>query len=341
MTTDLAQIKTWWRTLGSAGFVVLLPPTRSRYTQSDGHDDAVELLAERGLSPSTSFAYWHWQSHASFERDGSLARPLYLHWGGDYEVVKRGLGAGPNGYTLADSGLKGAFALDRATARDGDGLPSPDDAAGVCQFLAELDEPIDRRTARFEYRSLTRAQEAWLHDALAASGDLHQQGEYLATLGLRDADRPQEADLLYCGWHERYADNPTDYPRWWPLLRSMLRHEHKRAWELVAEIGARAAGVVAQVPSDRAIDVLRDFALGGDAAAAGYWLSAYADLHDLTPIDAAVFVGGALEDHSGISAELWEELAQQIIRLSQIEWTDVAHQTVLLTPLAILRTALD
>ncbi|WP_134324220.1 hypothetical protein [Cumulibacter soli] len=341
MTSDLAQIKTWWRALGSDGFFVLPPPTRSRYTQSDGHDDAVELLAERGLPPSTSFAYWHWQSHDSFERDGSLAHPLHLHWGGDYEVVQRGLGTGPDGYTLVDNGPKGAFALDRATARDGDGLPSPDDAAGVRQFLAELDEPIDRRSARFEYRQLTEAQETWLHDALAASGDLRQQGEYLTTLSLRDSDRPQEADLLYRGWHEQYADNPTEYPRWWPLLRSMLRHEHERAWELVAEIGPRTAGIVAQVPSERALDVLRDFALGGDAEAAGYWLSAYADLHNLTPIDAAVFVGGALEDQSGIGTDLWEELAQQIARLSHLEWTPAAHQKVLLTPLAILRTALD
>nr|WP_240676597.1 hypothetical protein [Streptomyces sp. B27] len=59
--SDLARIKKGWRGLGGDGFVALPPPTRGRYTQSDGHEDAAELFAARGITGRASFAYWHWQ----------------------------------------------------------------------------------------------------------------------------------------------------------------------------------------------------------------------------------------------------------------------------------------
>ncbi|NEE19642.1 hypothetical protein G3M58_75895, partial [Streptomyces sp. SID7499] len=85
--SDLSAIKKWWRTLGGDGFAVLPPPTRSRYTQSDGHEDAAEMFATRSLPTSTSFAYWHWQSHSAFDRSGGLEGELYVHWGGDHATV--------------------------------------------------------------------------------------------------------------------------------------------------------------------------------------------------------------------------------------------------------------
>ncbi len=123
--SDLARIKKWWRGLGGDGFVALPPPTRSRYTQSDGHEDAAELFAARGITGRASFAYWHWQSHAAFDRTGALRGRLYLHWGGDHATVAAGLGAGPEGYRLVNNGPQGAFELDRVTATDRDGLPDP------------------------------------------------------------------------------------------------------------------------------------------------------------------------------------------------------------------------
>ncbi|PWS44775.1 hypothetical protein DKT74_10820, partial [Streptomyces sp. ZEA17I] len=116
--SDLTRIKKWWRGLGGADFVALPPPTRSRYTQSDGHEDAAELFAARGITGRASFAYWHWQSHAAFDRAGALRGPLYLHWGGDHATVAGGLGPGPDGYRLVGNGPRGAFELDRVTATD-------------------------------------------------------------------------------------------------------------------------------------------------------------------------------------------------------------------------------
>ncbi|MFE7052028.1 hypothetical protein ACFVAM_27075, partial [Streptomyces californicus] len=164
--SDLSRIKAWWRTLGGDRFAVLPPPNRSRYTQSDGHEDAAEMFAVRGISTDASFAYWHWQSHDAFDRDGDLTGELYLHWGGDHATVTAGLGDGPDGYRIVNGGPQGAFRLDRVTAVDGDGLPDPEDAAGVRQLLARLDTPSLRTAEAVEYAAPTPAEERWLHDRL-------------------------------------------------------------------------------------------------------------------------------------------------------------------------------
>ncbi|MFI1188729.1 hypothetical protein [Streptomyces californicus] len=166
--SDLSRIKAWWRTLGGDRFAVLPPPTRSRYTQSDGHEDAAEMFAVRGISTDASFAYWHWQSHDAFDRGGDLTGELYLHWGGDHATVTAGLGDGPDGYRIVNGGPQGAFRLDRVTAVDGDGLPDPEDAAGVRQLLARLDTPSLRTAEAVEYAAPTPAEERWLHDRLWA-----------------------------------------------------------------------------------------------------------------------------------------------------------------------------
>ncbi len=139
--SDLSRIKAWWRTLGGDRFAVLPPPNRSRYTQSDGHEDAAEMFAVRGISTDASFAYWHWQSHDAFDRDGDLTGELYLHWGGDHATVTAGLGDGPDGYRIVNGGPQGAFRLDRVTAVDGDGLPDPEDAMPACASSSPASTP--------------------------------------------------------------------------------------------------------------------------------------------------------------------------------------------------------
>ncbi|WP_228990663.1 hypothetical protein [Streptomyces sp. DH8] len=171
--SDLSRIKKWWRTLGGDRFAVLPPPTRSRYTQSDGHEDAAEMFAVRGISTDTSFAYWHWQSQDAFDRSGELTGELYLHWGGDHATVTAGLGEGPDGYRIVNGGPQGAFRLDKVTAVDADGLPAPEDTTGVRQLIDRLDKPRRQTTRETEYEPLTPAEERWLHDRL---GDLLDRG---------------------------------------------------------------------------------------------------------------------------------------------------------------------
>ena len=140
--SDLDNVRAWWRTLGGDGFVVLPPPTRSRYTQSDGHEDAAELFAARGSAPAPPSRTGTGSPTEAFDRSGALTRELMLHWGGDHAVVAAGLGSGPAGIQVVDGGPKGAFRLDRITHRDGAGMPDPEDPAGVRQFLDRLDEPV-------------------------------------------------------------------------------------------------------------------------------------------------------------------------------------------------------
>lgn len=340
MTSDLAAIKKWWKTLGGEGFAVLPPPTRGRYTQSDGHEDATEFLDERGLPDTTSFAYWQWQSHErAFDRDGTQIGPLLIHWGGEYDVVRAGLGAGPDGYELVDGGPNGAFQLDRVTTRDADGLPDPNDDAAVRQFLDDLNEPIDRRTPPLRWRPLTEAEDAWLHARLAETSDLDRRGEFFRALQLHGADRLEDVDALQTEWRAQYAGDLTEWGEWSEVLASMLRHDHADVWKVVADIGPESVRELVDVPSERALAATRDFALDGDAEGAGGWLELYAAVHDVDALSAAAVVGAELADR-GATAAQWVSLESSLARLLFGQWHDSAPKGFPTWRLANLRGAL-
>ncbi|KQX86310.1 MULTISPECIES: hypothetical protein [unclassified Streptomyces] len=296
--SDLAVITAWWRGLGDDGFLVLPPPTRSRYTQSDGHEDAAELLAVRGLTGPVSFAYWHWQSHGrAFGRSGALEGELLLHWGGDHAVTAAGLGEGPTGFRVVDGGPKGAFQLDRITGRDDAGLPDPADADGVRQFLAALDEPLDRTTAPFRYRPLSAAEAAWLHERLRAPFSLSDATRFAVSLERRDELTPDETELLLRAWREEYEGRLAEWPAWKELLHALLRHGDEEAWEIIAALGSRAAEVLPRVPSERGLATARAFALGGDRAAVRPWLALHRSLREPDAIRATAAIAAELEAH--------------------------------------------
>ncbi|GMA31203.1 hypothetical protein [Litorihabitans aurantiacus] len=269
--SDLTRITRWWNGLGGAGLLVLAPPDRNRYTQSDGHDDAAELVSTDPAAAGSSFVYWHWQSHRrAFDRSGTLVGELMLHWGGEHGVVAAGLGAGPEGYRLTDNGPGGAFGLDRVVVRDGDGLVDPSDPVAVRQLLEELTEPVSRRTAEQTYRPLTGAEEAWLHERVAEvteGDDLDGVSRIVEALELRDAVTPEEAAELGRLWEE--TDDPRELAgRHW-LLRALLRHDDARARTFVEELGELAFGLLAEFPSQRGADVLTAAVAAGQAEAVG------------------------------------------------------------------------
>ncbi|MFD4028301.1 hypothetical protein ACFWRV_33045 [Streptomyces sp. NPDC058576] len=300
--SDLFRIKAWWRTLGGEGFTVLPPPTRGRYTQSDGHEDAAEMFAVQGIAADTSFAYWHWQSHDAFERSGDLRGVLYLHWGGDHATVAAGLGEGPPGYRIVDNGPRGAFQLDRVTSTDADGLPDPEDTAGVRQFLARLDEPR-RRTARStEYDPLTPAEERWLHDRLSGPVDLGSVSRFATPLEHRQALTPDEAARLLAAWRETYAGRLATWRGGGSVLRVLLRQEHPDAWAVAAELGATASHALAAHPSPRSLELLRTWALTGHEGAVGGWFRAHHALHEPDPVTAARALSEELTAHSAPEA---------------------------------------
>ncbi|MCI4039613.1 hypothetical protein [Streptomyces sp. TRM75563] len=298
LRTDLGRIKTWWRTLGGDRFAVLPPPTRGRYTQSDGHEDAAEMFATRGIATDTSFAYWHWQSHDAFARSGELTGVLHLHWGGDHATVAAGLGDGPPGYRIVNGGPQGAFQLDKVTATDADGLPAPEDTAGVRQFLARVDEPRSRKTRAREYDPLTAAEECWLHDRLAGPVDLAAADRFAGPLERRRALTPDETARLLSAWRETYAGRLTAWRGWRFVLLALLRQEHPEAWEVAAELGADASHALAAQPSPRSLELLRAWALTGDDGAVRGWFRAHHALRAPDPVRAAAALSEELTAHT-------------------------------------------
>ncbi|MFF6869807.1 hypothetical protein [Streptomyces sp. NPDC012450] len=301
--SDLAVLTAWWRGLGGDGFLALPPPTRSRYTQSDGHEDAAELAASRGLATPLSFAYWHWQSHRrAFDRSGALTGELLLHWGGDHGTVAAGLGEGPAGFRIVDNGAESAFGLDRVTARDETGLPDPADPDGVRQFLGALDEPVDRGAPFLRYRPLSPAEAAWLHERLRGPLVLSAATRFAVSLERRDGLTPDETERLLRAWREEYAGRPAEWSAWRELLHALLRHGSEEAWEVVADLGPRAAPVLARVPSERGLAVVREAALAGDRAAVHAWLALHRALREPDAVRAAAALAAGLEAHGAPEA---------------------------------------
>lgn len=302
--SDLSHIKAWWRTLSGEGCEALPPPTRSRYTQSDGHGDAAELFARRKLPSDTSFVYWHWQSHdRSFNRSGALTSELLLHWGGDHAVVAAHLGSGPAGYQIVDGGPHGAFQLDRITRRDSSGMPDPEDPVAVRQFLDELNTPIDRSRLPLRYAPLTEIEAGWLHERLRHAPDLSSTSRFVTTLERREALTREEASLLLPVWRNMYSAGLTAWSGWEGLLHALLRHGHDQAWEVVTAIGARAVDIVSAMPSERSLTAVRELVLGDDRRTGiSAWLRVYQAVREPDWMLAANAICAELTEHDAPKA---------------------------------------
>ncbi|MFX4271707.1 hypothetical protein ACQBAR_17250 [Propionibacteriaceae bacterium Y1685] len=319
--SDKATIRSWWSQLSSDHFIALDPPTRNRYTQSDGHSDADELRDRTGRDRSTPYAFWHWQSHErAFDRSGAQVGPLYLHWGGDHQLVREALGEGPDGFEVADGGRTGAFVLDRVSILDADGLPDPGDEPSIRQFLESLSEPIDRRNPEFRYPALTESQRHWLHTQLAAAESLEQAIPLIKVLNMRSEVTAQEAEQWGRVWTGAEGDL-TSTSDWYPLLVALLRNDDERGWAAVERIGSRALMAVGQAPSERGDQVLQAAAFAGSKEAISPWLATRVALQrgDLNDVTAAL--AQALADH-GPSAEQWQELAIAFTYQSSQHWRD-------------------
>ncbi|MFG2332427.1 hypothetical protein ACGFMM_22720 [Streptomyces sp. NPDC048604] len=343
--SDLATVTAWWRTLGGDGFLVLPPPTRSRELQEDGHVEAAGLLAQRAPDDGGSFAYWHWPSHkAAFDRSGALTGELLLHWGGDHAAVAAGLGAGPEGYRVIDAGPGQAFRLDLVTRRDASGLPDPEDPAGVRQFLDRLGTPLDSSRRRPRYGPLTDAEAGWLHDRLGGPVELAAAARFAAALERRDALTVDETSRLLESWRADYEGRATEWPGWPTVLRALLRHKHPDAWEAAAAVGYRAAAVVADVPSERGLALVRGQALAGDLGAIVHWLSLHHAVREPDWVQAAAALAAELTAPDAPQGAL-RPLALALGTLVTDEWRETSgvdhHGSRAFTSLAGLRFGTD
>ncbi|WP_370890788.1 hypothetical protein [Janibacter sp. GXQ6167] len=152
--SDWTVIKQWWATLTDDGFVAVSPPTRDRYTQDEGHEDAAEEIADLGLPAGTPYAVWHWQAHG-FSR-GALTRPNYIYFGGDRSVVAAKLATVPPLFRIVGGDSDDtAFALVKESRL---AELEPGDPAAR-EILAEMIEY--HRTAE-----LTDAETSWCRDVV-------------------------------------------------------------------------------------------------------------------------------------------------------------------------------
>ncbi|WP_418955337.1 hypothetical protein [Streptomyces tritici] len=343
--SDLETLTAWWRTLGGDGFVVLAPPRRGRELQEDGHVEAADLCAERGLDEATSFAYWLWPSHkAAFDRSGTLTGELLLHWGGDHAAVAAGLGPVPEGYRLVDAGPRQAFRLDLVTRRDADGLPDPEDPAGVRQFLARLGAPLDASLRPPRYAPLTGAEAGWLHERLRGPVDLPAAARYALALEHRDALTADEASRLLEAWRGAYEGRLAEWTGWSGVLRALLRHGHPDAWDTAAAVGYRASAVVAEVPSARGLEFVRERALAGDLLAVAPWLRLRHALGEPDWSAAAAAVAAELAGPDAPEGAL-RSLAVALAAAATDEWRGASgvghHESRAFTSLARLRFSTD
>ncbi len=193
--SDLTVLKKWFATLDDAGFLTLAPPSRSRFTQSDGRDDAVSELADRAMSATTPYAFWHWQSHKrAFTGKGELVDDLLVHWHGAHEDVARRLATAPEPFTLLDTGVEEAFVVTKPFP-----LPAADDRRATGPAVRRLVRTVAAG------HDVTGDERDWLlavadgrgdvaDDAFALACDLGVLTRDLVTARLADWAGPDDED---------------------------------------------------------------------------------------------------------------------------------------------------
>lgn len=296
--SDLQQITQWWASLVAPDFVPLPPPTRSRFTQGHLHEDASEVSGGR------AYAGWHWQSHErSFDTQGTLIAPLWVHWGGSRQVVAERLAAVPEGWQLSGGESdEQAFSLDRVAALGADGAPDPGDATAVRQLLQRLAEPLDRSTPLFTYPTPTAAEVRWLHRALALRSDLDSAAPIVAALASRDLLAPSATEH----WLPRWLALPelADWSAQEAMTGHLLRRDHPAVDMVLDRLGPAALEVLGEAAGVRHLPRLRTLTLADPTTS-------------LRPLmTALVRVTG--EEPNAVAAQLYAELGGDDAPMSEV-----------------------
>lgn len=92
------------------GGVIALPPDQERYDQDEGHHEARELVAQRGIA-DPSWLFWHRQAAEAFDAQGQLTSVLRIHWGGGHARVAAVLAGLPEPFQVVDTGPGGFFEI--------------------------------------------------------------------------------------------------------------------------------------------------------------------------------------------------------------------------------------
>jgi hypothetical protein len=260
---------------------VFLPPSRDRVMQDEVHQDARAEIARRGLPPETPYAGWHTQAAAS-GRDGTLARPQRVYFGGDRHRVREHLVA------LEDHGFAvlGGRTDDEAFLLVRDARPSAavaDELPALRTRLLLLADPELLPDAPVPLRA---GEEELLHDVLRsaelAAPDAAVRPDALAALHRRGLATAADVEAVSRGWREVFGDRAPE------LARTAVDLVHPFAEDLVLDLladGAAPSDLLAAWGDPRAVEATRERAVRGTRRD----VEAYLDLavaHGVTRRDA-------------------------------------------------------
>lgn len=197
--------------------VVALPPSRERFDQDEGHDEALEVARQRGIA-RPHWIFWHQQAAWVFDGAGNLTAPLNVNWGGDHERVAAVLSTIPAPFRVVDLGPGGVFEIhsDALAQRRLEPFPEVSDTAAVKPRLKQITAQRRKDT------EWSDEEVAWMNEVLT-HGEVAAQGYVVRWLAGSARLTDGAFEVLVDRWRRIYAAAPRDV-----LVTGLLRSLEER-----------------------------------------------------------------------------------------------------------------
>lgn len=218
MHSERSLIVEFLRSIDS-GDLIALAPSRERFDQDEGHYEARQIAAARGLT-DPSWVFWHQQSDWVFDAYGNLVSGLLLHWGGDHSRVLSALSLIPAPLRVIDHGPGGAIEIvsEEMVARRNADFPDVADTKAVKARINAITGPVSRRKPE----TWTLEELAWFENVLI-HGDLAAQGAVVGWVTKSSNLSNSAIDYLVENWTSIYPKAPD-----WVLIADLLRQLDSR-----------------------------------------------------------------------------------------------------------------
>ncbi len=205
MPSERALLTSFFRSVDT-GDVVALPPPGDRFDQSEGHAEAREVAARRGIG-RPHWLFWHRQAATVFDADGQLTGPLRINWGGDHDRVAAVLAGLPAPFEASSTGPDSVFLITSRETAGRAAAPFPD-----VTDTAAVKARIKLVTAR-PAAERSEAEWQWLNDVLVG-GELAAQGYVVRHLVDPDRLTDEALQVLLERWPQIYGAAPEDVLVW-------------------------------------------------------------------------------------------------------------------------------
>lgn len=218
MSSERSILVKFFRSIDANDFVALAP-SRERFDQDEGHDEARRVAAERGVT-DPSWVFWHRQSAWAFDNNGNIASGLLLHWGGDQDEVRNALAGIPAPLRVIDHGPGRAFEIvsDAAQSRLDADFPEIADTTAVKARIRAITDPVPRRKPE----TWTVEEHAWFEDVLLR-GDVGAQAAVVGWITKSPNLSDTCVEHLVTNWTSIYPKAPD-----WVLISDFLEQLDRR-----------------------------------------------------------------------------------------------------------------